>query len=126
MSILLSVKALIEAVGDVNATVYIAGSPINPPMPNVVVHQVSGSDEVTHSGPTGLNEDLVRVYSKAQTDKTALVHANAIRRALNGYRGSVAGHDIQLIHHRNRNTDYDSEAGIFRQIDDYRIHYSEV
>lgn len=129
MSIIVSVKDILLADTDFAAlapTIYLLASPLNPAMPNVTIHFVSGSDDMTHSGPDGLHVDMLRLFSKSKTDKQTIQIAKAARKALNAYRGTVRGNAIQLITHRNRNSDHDTEAGIYRQIDDYRVHYSEI
>ena len=129
MSIVVAIKSILladtgfQAIGP---TIYLLGSPINPDMPNITIHLVSGSDDMTHDGPDGLNMDMVRIFSKATVDQQTSAIAVAARKALNGYVGIVSGHRIQLITHRNRNSDHDTEAGIYRQIDDYRVAYSET
>ena len=129
MSIVVSVKDILLANADFAAlapTIYLFGSPLNPDMPNVTIYVVSGSDDMTHSGPDGLNVDMVRLFIKSKTDKQTIQIAKAARKALSAYRGTVRGNAIQLITHRNRNTPDETETGIYRQIDDYRAHYSEI
>ena len=129
MEILKALKLIM--VGDTGyqaavTSTYIAALPMEAEHPSVTLHLVTGSDEFTHDGPTGLQQDLVRIYSRGTSDKECAAAARVVHALLQGYVGTVDGHQIQLIQHRNRNTDHDEQSDIYRQIDDYRVHYRRV
>lgn len=129
MEILKAVKAIMVGDTDYQAAVtstYIGAMPIEPVHPSVTLHLVTGTDDFTHDGPSGLEQDLIRIYSRGTSDKECSQVARAVHTLLQGYVGTVDGHAIQLIQHRNRNTSHDEQADVYRQIDDYRVHYRRV
>ena len=103
---------------------YIAGLPVNPELPCVLLELTSGSDGFTHQGPHGLNDDLVRVYSIGRSARSVSDLASAVHQALQGYSGTVNSLAIQLVQHQNRNSDYGETGDTYRQIDSYRVQYA--
>jgi hypothetical protein len=91
--------------------------------PNVMLMTVSGADDWTHQGPDGLHQDLIRIYSRADTYQHATELARRVRAALNGYIGSKFGIDVQLTQFLNTTGDYQDAAKIYRQIEDFRVTY---
>lgn len=94
--------------------------------PNVVLLLVSGGEGYTHMGPDNLHDDLVRVYCRGETAQQAGELGTAVEMALKRWTGVLFGHEVQLIQHLNRNSDYDSGAKIYRQITDFRAFYNRT
>jgi hypothetical protein len=93
--------------------------------PNVMLMTMTGSDDWTHQGPDNLNQDVVRIYSRGDSAEQAIVLAERVRTAINGYVEAAAryGIAIDLVQHINTTGDYQDGAKVFRQIDDYRVTY---
>ena len=93
--------------------------------PNVMLMTVSGAEGWTQTGPDGLHQDLVRIYSRGDTLEEALTMSDAIYNAFNGYVAAAAvyGVTIKLAQRVNQTGDYQDGAKVYRQIDDYRVTY---
>lgn len=91
--------------------------------PNIMLLQISGGRDYHHQGPSGLWDTLVRVYSRAQSDREAFQLGAAVVAALDRFRGPIGAASIQLAQHINSNSDFNDDLKTFRQIDDFRIHY---
>jgi hypothetical protein len=87
---------------------------------------VSGLEDFTHSGPSGLVEDRVRIWCRAKTADDTAALAGAVHTALQGYVGTVSGADVQLIRRAMETSDYQDGAGIHRAISDYDVHWGEA
>ena len=103
--------------------IFINEVPKDSTRPNVQLMLVSGLEEFTHSGPSGLVEDRVRIWSRGRTDQQAGELGEAISTALNGWLGEQSGLRIQLIRKVMTVSDYQEAAGVHRQIDDYAVHW---
>jgi hypothetical protein len=110
----------------IGAEIYTGRDRVNPAKKSVVLHLVSGGDTLTQQGPIGMQQDLIRIYSRSDNRRDTHAIAGAIEAILTGFRGVVSDIDVNLIAHRNRNTDHEAEAEVQRQIDDYRIHYRRL
>src|SRR5690606_7145496 len=77
--------------------VHINAVPQDDAKPNVQLQLVSGLEDFTHSGPSGLIEDRVRVWCRAKTAKDAAALGQAVHDALQGYAGTIDGAAVQLI-----------------------------
>lgn len=128
MQVLSSLRAVLKASSTVTTAapggVHILDIPEDSVRPNIMLMTVSGADDWTHQGPDGLHQDLVRIYFRGDTQAGAIASAKAARAVLNGLITSAYyGVSIQLTQHVNTNGDYQDDAKVFRQIDDYRVHY---
>lgn len=91
--------------------------------PNIMLMQISGGRDYNHQGPSRLWDVLLRVYSRAQSDRDALTLGAAVITALERFRGISGPVNIQLLQHINSNSDFTDDLKIFRQIDDFRVHF---
>lgn len=91
--------------------------------PNVQLMLVSGLEEFTHSGPSGLIEDRVRIWSRGKTAKEAAELGQAVHDALQGYVGTVDGAAVQLIRRVMTTSDYQDAAKVHRHIADFDVHW---
>lgn len=92
--------------------------------PNIQLQQVSGIEEFTHQGPSGLVEDRVRIWSRGKTAKDAAELGQAVHDALQGYTGTVDGTTVQLVRRVMLTSDYQEAANVHRHIADYELHWS--
>ncbi|MEQ8450442.1 MAG: DUF3168 domain-containing protein [Nitratireductor sp.] len=92
-------------------------------VPNVQLMLVSGLEEFTHGGPSGLVEDRVRVWCRAKTPKEAAALGQAVHDALQGYVGTVDGAAVQLIRRVMTTSDYQDAAKVHRHIADFDVHW---
>lgn len=95
-------------------------------LPSIMLMHISGGQEYSHQGPVGLWDGITRVYSRGKTDIETATLGSAVVKAMESWTGALLGYDIQLIQHLNTNADYTDDLSIFRQIDDFRIYYSDV
>lgn len=96
----------------------------NDPLPNVQIMLVSGLEDFTHSGPSGLIEDRVRVWCRGKTDRQAAELGAAVHSALQGYVGTIEGANVQLIRRVMTVSDYQDAAKVHRCIIDVELHWS--
>ncbi|MFA7588524.1 MAG: DUF3168 domain-containing protein [Novosphingobium sp.] len=113
-----SVTAKREGGVNVNA------NPQNDSLPNVQLMLVSGLEDFTHSGPSGLIEDRVRVWCRGRTANAAADLAGAVHSALHGYVGTAAGCHIQLCRASMTISDYQDKAEVHRVIIDFNVSWS--
>lgn len=105
--------------------VNIGRAPAEAAKPNLVLTLFNGSEGYTHDGPDGLEEDLVRIFCRANTPEKASELAEAVKTAIGSLQNQVVGTRlVQGCFHINHNGDYTDDFSVFRQIDDYRIHHS--
>ncbi len=128
MIILKELKALLEAEASVadQATggVHLFKVPQDAQQPNATLMLISGGEEYTHSGPDGLQEALIRIYSRGATPAGAITTGEAIRNYLREFKGTTGTLNVQGCFHLNTNGDHTDDFSVFRQIDDFRFHYS--
>ncbi|MHA6644565.1 tail completion protein gp17 [Mesorhizobium sp. A623] len=98
-------------------------APAADPLPNVVLMSVGGEEGLSHQGPSGLLQERVRIWARGKTAKEAAELGIAIDIALNGYRGTVNGADVQLVEKVMTTSDYQDGATAQRSIVDVRIHW---
>jgi hypothetical protein len=127
MRILPVLRSILTASSGVTAKrtggIFINAVPVSEAKPNVQLMLVSGLEEWTHQGPSGLVEDRVRIWSRGLTDQQAAELGDAIRVALNGYQGTQSGVWINLARRVMSISDFQEGAKVHRQIDDYDVHW---
>lgn len=104
--------------------VNVNANPQTDSLPNVQLMLVSGLEEFTHSGPSGLIEDRVRIWCRGKTANAAADLAQAVHTALQGYVGTVAGCRIQLCARAMTASDYQDGADLHRVIIDFNVAWS--
>lgn len=129
MKVLLVLRSILLSAAGVTAKrgaggVHVNAAPQNDPTPNVVLMLVSGLEEFTHSGPSGLVEDRVRVWCRAKTPKAAAELGQAVHDALQGYVGTIEGAAVQLIRRAMSTSDYQEAAELHRAIIDFNIAWT--
>lgn len=95
-------------------------------MPNVMLMLVSGLEDFTHSGPSGLVEDRVRIWCRAKTPNETAALSQAVHTALQAFVGTVSGVNVQLIRRVMATSDYQDGAKVHRAISDYSVHWGEA
>lgn len=127
MEILTALKKVIEADAGVdlkrNGSVWLNTVNQDDDRPNVMLMLVGGGQDYSHQGPTGLYSQLVRIYSYGRTAQEAGELGRAISDLLRTYQGTEYGHTVSLCMHTNTNGDYQDDAKVHRQMDDYDVHY---
>lgn len=117
---LLEIPAVVAAVP---GGIHLVDVAQNSRRPNLALTLISGADDWTHQGPDGLNQDIVRIFSRGDTFEQAAKSGRLVKSALNGWTGSLFDVSVQLVQHTNRTGDYQDAAKVFRQIDDFRVTY---
>ena len=103
--------------------VHINAVPQNDARPNVQLMLVSGIEEFTHSGPSGLIEYRVRIWCRGESVNATADLAQAVHVALQGFVGTVDGAAVQLIRRVMTTSDYDGGAKVHRSIADFEVSW---
>lgn len=97
--------------------------------PHVVYQRISSVREHSHDGPSGLARPRFQFRCVASSFSQARQLADAVRVALNGYKGLVGGVRIDGIIFQNEiDTDdvaLDAEASTFSVLQDYFVWHGE-
>jgi hypothetical protein len=129
MKILTAIRKILQddsgVAGLATGGVHIIEVAQNSRRPNVMLMQISGNDDVMHDGADGLHQDAIRIYCRGDTVEQASLLSDAVAAVLHTYvsPAAVYGVTIQLAHKVNSNGDFQDDAKVFRQIEDYRVHY---
>lgn len=105
--------------------VNVGANPQTDPLPNVQLMLVSGLEDFTHSGPSGLIEDRVRIWCRGKTANAAAALGEAVHAALQGYVGTVDGIHIQLCRRAMTVSDFQEGANLHRVIIDFNVAWCE-
>jgi hypothetical protein len=101
--------------------IHVNAVPQDDPKPNVQLMLVSGIEEFTHSGPSGLVEDRVRIWCRGMTANATAELGQAVHDALQGYVGTVDGAEVQLVRRVMSMSDYQDGAKVHRAITDFEV-----
>ena len=127
MKALSIVRAILRASTAVTAKrqgeIYINAIMQDAPLPNVQLMLVSGLEDFTHSGASGLIEDRVRVWCRGKEAREAAELGVAVHNALQGYVGRIDGVCVQLIRRVMTTSDYQDTAKVHRCIIDFSVHW---
>ncbi len=99
------------------------------PLPNVVLFPAGtnyDSDRLSHSGPSGLLKERVRICARAETIDEAVTIATAIDKAVHGYSGTVKGAYVNQISKEMTEASYDDEAAVQRAFVDVSITWNRA
>jgi len=128
MKVLAILRSLLLASASVTAKrageVWINAIEQDDPLPNVQLMLVSGLEDFTHSGPSGLVEDRVRVWCRGKTVREAAELGKAVHDTLQGYTGQVDGTHVQLVRRVMTVSDYQEGADVHRCIIDFQVSWS--
>ena len=128
MKAVAALRSILLADADVTAKraggVHVNAVPQDEAVPNVSLMLVSGLEDFTHSGPSGLIEDRVRIWCRGKTANASAELAQAVHSALQGYVGTVAGCHIQLCRMAMTISDYQDAAKVHRVIIDFNVSWS--
>jgi len=117
-------------VADLNVTalvgtrIYPKLLPQAPAYPSIVLHLISGGTDHTHDGPDGIAEIRYQIDCLGTTLQSATAAAEAVRAALDGYQGMMAGSGGVLVDSAflvDSRDDYDDEMRVFVQGRDYQM-----
>ena len=125
LSIVRKILLISDAVTEKRAgEIWVNAADQNDPLPNVQMILVSGLEDFTHSGPSGLIEDRVRIWCRGKTDRQAAELGAAVHGALQGYVGVVDDANVQLIRRVMTVSDYQDGAKVHRCIIDVEVHWN--
>ncbi len=114
--------ALIAITGD---RIYPDKLPQKPVLPAIVFTNVGGSPVVQHSGVASLESTRFQIDAFARTSRDARLLIDAVRQAVESYRGSVGGHRIDTIHVLDHAVgDFDDVPDDFRRMTEIQIWHS--
>ena len=99
--------------------------PQNPEYPLIVYHKVTGMRDHHLQGPSGLAHPRFQVEAWATTYDAAKALANAIRGALDGYKGTVGAVAIGSILIESERDVYEEAVSCHRVIMDFFVWHSE-
>ncbi len=119
---LLIASPAFASVGD---RVYPKKLPENPVYPAIVYHRISTVREHSHDGSSSLAAARFQFDIYARSYVAARDAAEALRSILDGFRGVVAGVDINGAFNEDEDDGYDDDIQIYWFRQDYRIFHNE-
>ena len=126
MSIESAVGDLIEAAAtDLADRIYPLQIPSGTAFPNAVYQRVSTRRDATLGGPNGQSLARLQLDVYAKTHLQARAIADAVRVALDGFRGTQSGVVIQDAYLENEHDLFDEQTGIYRIILEFQIRFEE-
>jgi hypothetical protein len=84
--------------------------PVSAPLPAIASQRVSGPREYSHSGFSGLVSSRVQLTCVASTYAQAKTLADAVRRVISGYRGTVDGVSLGPVLVQNETDSFNESA----------------
>lgn len=105
--------------------VYPKQLPQDPTTPAIVYHRISGPREHSHDGSSGLAHPRFQLDMYAGSYLEAKALADAVRVAIDGYKGTVEGVEIQAIFLENDDDGHDDELKVYWFQADYIIWHAE-
>jgi hypothetical protein len=112
----------------VSRRVYPSLMPQNPTLPAIVYTLISGQQEESHDGPSGLARPRYQFDCYAETATGAFALSEALRLALHGFSGTLGGSGGVTcggILFAGKRVLYESETRIHRVSIDYLIWHEE-
>lgn len=94
--------------------------------PSIRYQRIATSREHTHGGPTGLPMVRMQVDSYGESAGDAVTTAEAVRKALDGFQGTMGGSGVAVAFGDDEDTRYEDDAQVYRVRQDYLIHYREA
>jgi len=113
------------AVKAITTRCYPGKIPQNPEYPLIVYYKVTGNRDHHLQGPSGLAHPRFQVEAWATTYDAAKALANAIRVALDGYKGTVGAVAIGSILMEAERDTYEDVVSCHRVIMDFFVWHSE-
>lgn len=121
---LVEVRTLVGS--DTNARVYPVQLPQNPTLPALSYQRISATRDYVQTGATGLVLARVQIDSWAKAFRDATLLADAVRRAVSGFRGHLDGEYVHSVFLDNERHLFESGVEVYRVSQDYRIRYGEA
>jgi len=103
--------------GYVGTRIYPMELPLDCELPALAYSQISNP----HRRITGNPRIQIDIFSTDYTESKTI--SSALVSALDGYSGTVSGHNIEIIVPLDSHDDYDSETGIYHIPYDFKIIY---
>lgn len=120
---------LLESASAVTALVgmriYPAVIPQGVAQPSLAYWRVSTARQQLFDGPHSTAAPRYQIDAQAADYTTARQLAEAVREALNGYRGTLGGEVVHHITLQNEQDIYDSETGAYRVALDFIVTHQE-
>lgn len=114
--------ALVTIAGD---RIYPDKLPQKPTLPAVVYTNVGSSPVAQHNGPASLEKTRIQIDAFARTSRDARLLIDAVRQAVESYRGSIGGHRIDTILILDHAVgDFDDVPDDFRRMTEIEIWHS--
>lgn len=100
-------------------------------LPNITYLRVSSNREHIMAGSDGFCHAMIQIDCWAATYSAAKDLAEAVRRTLDGYKGTVQGHYIGVIQNTMdrdvpQRLSTGSERSLFRVLQEYRVSFRET
>lgn len=99
--------------------------PQKPTLPMLVYQKISTQRTATQSGPVDKAKPRIQFSCWDSTYSGSKQLAQALRLAINGFKGTMNGREICSAFVVNELDDYDAEAGRYRVISDVVIAHAE-
>lgn len=118
-----SISALITLV---STRIYSVAMPQDFTLPAVTFRMVADETERILTGHGGKARTTFEITYYATTDTAAEAGGEIIRKAIDGYSGTIGGVKIQSVIMQTRKDEYDSENNIFGRVMEFKIGHIEA
>jgi hypothetical protein len=93
--------------------------------PYINLQQISEVTRYTHSGDAGLNTIRAQISVFGDSLKSADETSKVVHTLLSGFRGAMAGTEVQAIFREDKQNQYEENSKIHHSRQDYFITYKE-
>jgi len=130
MSIKIALATKLESISAltalVSARIYSVALPQDYTLPAVFFRMISDQTERTLSGHGGKARTTFEISYCAITDTAAETGGEIIRKALDGFRGTVSSVQIQSTIMTDRRDEFEQDMNIFRRVMEFKIGHIEA
>jgi hypothetical protein len=107
------------------STLYPLTIPLDAKLPAAAFQVITTETSKTHDGPGDMITPHIQFTIEAPTYRGAKIAAKALRKAIDGYKGTVSGIKIRAIFWENEYDGYSEQSEIRTVRQDYQIQYTE-
>ena len=118
-------ESILDLVALVGTRIYSVALPQKFVLPAVTFRMVADETARVLSGHSGKARTTFEIDYCATTDTAAEAGGEIIRKALDGFNGTVGSVKIASIIMTDRRDEYDPDTGVFRRVMEFKIGHSE-
>lgn len=100
-------------------------APQTPTEPYGVIYRVSPRPIMAHTGPAGIIERAMQLSLFGKQQSVVLGAGDALRRMINGFRGTMGGLDVRAVIWQNERYMFNETSGLHQVAHDFLFSYVE-